>query len=443
MTKRPTSELAQILSDCKSLARGVRLEDQTAILAKLLTFEPNLDTPVHRWYKFKEGFSQGLVAYLLSQFPPNSAKTVRFLDPFCGVGTSLLSAETALDAAGVRQSAVRGVEVNPYMHFVTKTKMNWRRYDPVFMLRAADIAANGFRLRKRPQVPTLSTLNNTRFVDPNALRRILELRDKLILVAKGRTELQPLLLGLAAATERVFNLRKDGRALRFVARAGITVDEAVEQSWSTIAEDLQLNRISAGADWAVVRGDGRRSDLIFKGEQFDVILFSPPYLNNIDYTEVYKVEQWLLGFLNSGQQMTSQRRRTFRSHPSCTFPEYNDARFERVAKILGAPFCRLVEYASVDESWRRRLFLGYFSDMLRTLESCRRLLKPRGRIFLILGNSVHGTAERPIPIAADLWTAKLATAADLRVESILIGRRLPRRRMDWEGFRESVLVISR
>jgi DNA modification methylase len=31
---------------------------------------------------------------------------------------------------------------------------------------------------------------------------------------------------------------------------------------------------------------------------FDLILTSPPYPNNIDYSEVYKLELWLLGFID-------------------------------------------------------------------------------------------------------------------------------------------------
>src|SRR5437867_1167584 len=109
MTRRSTL-LSEVLHDCDVLVRGQRLDDRTGALGKLLSFEPNLATPVHRWYKFKEGFSRGLVEYLLKQYPPASNKSVRFLDPFCGVGTSLLSAESVLQAAGVRRIILRGIE---------------------------------------------------------------------------------------------------------------------------------------------------------------------------------------------------------------------------------------------------------------------------------------------------------------------------------------------
>ncbi len=441
---RQAIQLPDILDDCDLLARGLSIEDRTKDFGKLLTFEPNLNRPIHRWYKFKEGFSQELVEQLLTEFRPTPRRTTAFLDPFSGVGTSLLAAGSVLESLGAKDIRLRGVEVNPYMHFVSTTKLDWQRYDPVFLLRAAAVSTNGLGLKAKPEIPNLSTIKDHRFIDRDDLQRILDLREKIKLVAKGRPEVRPLLLGLAAGAERVFNLRKDGRALRFTPRENDTsVDQEMERAWGEIAEDLQVNFARRAANWKLAKGDGRRVDKIFKDEKFDVVLFSPPYLNNIDYTEVYKIEQWLLGFLKSSTEMVAQRKRTFRSHPSCIFPDYDDAKTDKVIQILGAPFRRLLEFAAREEKWRRRLFTGYFADMQRTLEGCQRLLKPTGRVFLVVGNSVHGTPECPIPVAVDLWIAKLAKRAGLRVDSILVGRLLPRRRMDWDGFRESVIVMSK
>jgi DNA modification methylase len=437
------TEITQILEDCDRLALGVRIEDRTTQFAKLLTFDANLTQPIHRWFRFKEGFSQQLVAQLLIEFPPPSQRTVSLLDPFAGVGTSLLAAASTLDLIGIKSIKLRGIEVNPYIHFVAQTKLDWQRYDAVCFQRAAARATNGLRLPVAPEIPTLSTIANEQYIHRSDLMRMLELRDKVRVIAQGRPELRPLLLGIAAGAERIFNLRKDGRALRYVPREGSpNVDEEIERSWSEIAEDLQLNLPVTRADWRIVKGDGRRADHIFSN-CFDYILFSPPYLNNIDYTEVYKIEQWLLGFLVTADQMVAQRRRTFRSHPSCLFPDYPDAELDNTNEILGSSFKRLLRYAGAHEPWRARLFSGYFADMLRTLRACHRRLKRGGRVFIIVGNSTHGSPERPIPVATDLWTAQLARHANLRLESILIGRFLPRRRTRWEAYRESIVVLSK
>src|ERR1700730_17866598 len=97
------TELCTILEDHSKLADKIRLRDSQAELASLLRFDANLNAPVHRWFKFKESFSLGLVPRLLHEYLPKSATSIRFLDPFCGVATSLLSAEDALRKIGVKK----------------------------------------------------------------------------------------------------------------------------------------------------------------------------------------------------------------------------------------------------------------------------------------------------------------------------------------------------
>jgi hypothetical protein len=441
-TRTLVISVSDILEDCEKLSRGVPIEDRRADLESLMRFQPNLEEPVHRWVNYKEGFSGDLVVKLLSEHLRWEGRCLSFLDPFCGVGTSLLAAEEFLEKLAVRSGRLRGVEVNPYAEFAARTKLSWNKYDPALLMRVAAISTNGLRLPQTPALPTLSTIKNPKFISPNALRQLVDLREKIRLAAKGRPELKPLLLGLASAAERIFKLRKDGRALRYTpGKEEAPVLEEAMKSWLVIAEDLQLGKQRRPVDYKIAKGDGRRVDRIFR-ERFDVILFSPPYLNNIDYTEVYKIELWLLGFLKTSRQMLEQRRRTFRSHPSCLFPSAEDASCQEAATTLGIGFERLSEYASYKERWRGRLFTEYFADMLRTLRGCRRLITPRGKIFLIVGNSLHGNAEHPIPVATDLWTCKLASAAGLRVEALLVARQLPRRNLNTTLMRESVIVLS-
>ena len=56
---------------------------------KLVTFIPNKRTPIHNWYYYKEGYSRDLVQHFIEKWEINSNHKV--LDPFCGVGTTLLT----------------------------------------------------------------------------------------------------------------------------------------------------------------------------------------------------------------------------------------------------------------------------------------------------------------------------------------------------------------
>src|SRR6202158_5704708 len=184
-------ELSTILEDHSILTNRIRLRNSEAELATLLRFDANLSAPVHRWFKFKESFSLDLVPRLLGEYLPKDAKSIRFLDPFCGVATSLLSAEEALRKMGVKKLVLRGVEVNPYIRFVAQTKMAWDVYRPSVFVLAGQASLNGVALHRKPEQPTLSTLLNPRFVTPEDLGAIVELREKVRQLANHQREANP------------------------------------------------------------------------------------------------------------------------------------------------------------------------------------------------------------------------------------------------------------
>ena len=81
----------------------------------------------HRWFKYKEAFSSELLSSVLARLRTDqSARAIRMLDPYCGVGTSLLSAQL-LDA----KIESFGIECNPFSAFVARTKLSWHLMDAV------------------------------------------------------------------------------------------------------------------------------------------------------------------------------------------------------------------------------------------------------------------------------------------------------------------------
>src|SRR5712692_10416120 len=76
--------------------------------------------PVHRWFRFKESFSPDLLKAAIEDLRLEVGKSLRMLDPFCGVGTSLVAAQE-LQKEGYAITAL-GIERNPFMAFVAKTK---------------------------------------------------------------------------------------------------------------------------------------------------------------------------------------------------------------------------------------------------------------------------------------------------------------------------------
>jgi len=85
---------------------------ETALSRALVSYQANKGRAVYRWFKYKEGFSAGLIEYLLHRY--RVSKGV-LLDPFAGSGTALF-------AAGARGMRAEGIELLPIGQTVIATK---------------------------------------------------------------------------------------------------------------------------------------------------------------------------------------------------------------------------------------------------------------------------------------------------------------------------------
>jgi hypothetical protein len=278
-------------------------------------------------------------------------------------------------------------------------------------------------------------------------RRLIGIRNAIRAEGDSPTH-RALLLGLAAAVEPLSHTRKDGRALRLVDRPRQIVSAVLQSKWETIAADVSSMRTSHPCrnSVKVIAGDGRKP--LTYGVQpgsVDLIITSPPYPNNIDYSEVYKLELWLLGFIQDSTSFLELRKATFRSHPTCDLSRPEEDFLEKIkAHPLSQAFEPILSKLDAKrESWRRRLFVGYFSDTKSALEQYYQSLKPGGHALIIVGNSLHGGKYAPYLIATDLLIATLARSIGFDVERISVARSLRRRLMGNHFLRESLLVLKR
>lgn len=420
--------------------------------ASLVVPNGNETRPVHRWFKYKEAFSANLLDHLLRRVELGLAptSTVRLLDPFCGVGTSLVSSQL-LKSDAYSVEAI-GVECNPFSAFVARTKASWPLVDPV-RLRAlgSGVLANVKTARSSP-LPDLSSIKSGRCISGHAARQIIAIRDKLRAMQPS-VERDVLVVGLASCIEMVSKIRRDGRALRLVTKPRAILRRLLADRWECMAKDVERLRESCpkASRAEVVLGDGRRPGSSGVGEQtIDLILTSPPYPNNIDYNEVYKLELWLLGFVSSNSAFLDLRRETYRSHPTCSPVEgekEQEAEFAKLlekgplADLLGMVLRRAQTLDRQSSRGRSKVLFGYAYDTWCSLRAHRRLLKPGAFAVYVVGNSLHGAPEKPYLIPTDLVLACLAELVGFKVEHLIVARPLQRRLAGNHFLRDSLLIL--
>lgn len=454
-----------------AIATGVAVRDRVECYADLVGSAGLRSSPVHRWYYYKEGFSPLLPDRLVDSL--GTAGTGVVLDPFLGVGTTLVALRSRPDV-----TSVLGSEYSPFAHFVATTKIAAAQVDPKRLRRAArrliKFKADGRTLT----IPHLTSLNDERIFsrrdvyDLLGARRAIEEDDAL-----SEAERAFFLLGLAAIVEDVSGAMKDGRALRIRngrkrrpnalipakgAQASVDVRSTLNNQWLSMIEDCealsQLPKPSASV--RIAQGDAREvgalmtpdGGLLAACNSVGLALFSPPYLNCVDYSEVYKLELWLLGMVSTSAEFRRLREGTLRSHPSIAFPE------RPVPWTEGSPVFALIDAISgfLEDNLSRRpvgtMVRQYFADMYEVFLQLRNVVVPGGAVACVVANSTFSKRtssadnrreEWRVPIPTDVLLARLAESAGFDDVEVWAARDLRPRNVTSGSARESIVIARR
>ncbi len=462
--------LSQLRSATEALATGLPLSDQCAEFGELVGSAGLREAPIHRWYYYKEGFSPLLPVKILERL--GTAGTGVVLDPFAGVGTTLLALR---HVPSVTQ--LLGCEYSPFAHFVASSKLQALELDVqrlrVHSKRLSAFSADGRSLA----IPNLSSLRDERIFARRDLYDILGAVHAVNADAElTDSERAFFLLGVAAIVEDVSGVMKDGRALRIKngrrrRRNSLTPKEGrVNESgvravllnqWLAMIEDCE-ERAAGDAVPTInlVRGDARVvGELLSTADEHPVepgsvglAVFSPPYLNCIDYSEVYKLELWILGMVSDAPGFRRLREGTLRSHPSVAFPD------RPAAWEPDLPVCAFVDDVTAfleDNLPRRRvgtMVKQYFADMFEVYVQLSRLVSPGGSVACVVGNSTFSRRSKDdgasseswrVPILTDVVLARLAQAAGFDEVEIWAARMLRPRNVSSASARESIVVARR
>ncbi len=404
----------------------------------------NASTPIHRWFHLKEAFSSDLLKHVLADTGLRDQATLRVLDPFAGGATTATSLAELTAQRIFKQAVFHGFECNPFIQLVGSAKLTALQAPSKsfgrLAKRVAALAQHG-RVLAAP-VPDLATFKNHAYFDRNDLELLLRLRTAIEEAASSGADprdVQLVRLCLAATVEPVSALRRDGRALRHVpdkSRASPIATFLARAGW--VECDMPAKR--SPIQGRVHLGDGRlMSGIASRSASFDLVFFSPPYPNNIDYTEVYKMEAWLLGLIEDASAFRSQRLKTVHSHPSIR----RDSVLDRPRHIddLVAPILEVIPKDRYTHS-RREMIGGYAADMRRTLQSAWKWLRPGGQLVYVVGNSLHGNGQGFV-IAADLMMAEMARQEGFVVERLDVARHLRRRHSQSPFLRETVVFARK
>lgn len=375
-----------------------------------LTFRDSKKRPYHRWYPYVEGFSAEYVRETLRRF---AARNV--YDPFGGAGTCQLEASMA----GLPSFYS---EVNPFMRFVTETKVNaslWARANTQHSARVFESFQTELRSRaftKRARIASLQSYDEAfqdrDYFEERHLRDLLAARDLAIELSEGCEPLRSImLLAVAANVVRSSNMtrRADLRRRRSDEYKNRLVDVPafVAERIGQMAADLS-ELSGPHVETRCVSNDARKPEA---RSDFDLSLTSPPYLNGTNYCRNTKLEMWLLGWLAAESDLRVLRESAIAAGiNNVSRGRQNEHTFENVESIVKALQAR-------DGDRRIPLLVRhYFSDMMSVLEAVFQCLREGGVFVLDIGDSKFYGVHVP----TDLLLGEIAQEAGFSVETMRI-----------------------
>ncbi|MXW32333.1 MAG: site-specific DNA-methyltransferase [Rhodothermaceae bacterium] len=386
---------------------------------KTVSYQGNRGSPGFRWMKYKEAFSQSLVEDMLDWHRPN-----RLLDPFSGVGTSILTAAgQGLDATGIEimpvgvfaassiADAANGLVVDD---FVNESKS---------LLKHIESPGNTPSKHAFPHVRiTRNAFSSQTERDLGKAREFLSM---------GKDCLVNRLLGFACMSvlEQISYTRKDGQFLRWDNRSGRSLRSKMHKGdIPSLAHALSHRLQEMTDDFPAVKKTfggkpprfitGSSLDLLrdFPSASIDLVITSPPYANRYDYTRTYALElAWMgldqEGFSNLRQRMLTA---TVENHSKIETLRLSYAgtpdRFEQALsayerqEALQEVLCILRDHVhELGNPNVIRLLEGYFLEMAIVIAELSRILRPDGYVVMVNDNVQYHGEEVPVDfIFADI-----------------------------------------
>ena len=347
---------------------------------------PSHNLPFQRWYRFKEAFSPLMVAESLSGlgFWPSTC-----LDCFGGSGTTALTCQFL----GIESTSI---EVNPFLADLIEAKLS--KYDhgslvndfAVVVKKMSNRSANLRSIRYESWPATMVEPGvKDRWIFPReTFRRILTIREAIDeVVDPVNRRLLRVLLGSILIDMSNVVISGKGRRYRSNWQATQKTPRDVSVAFQTAFQmalfDISAHGTRACETYTLLRGDSRVQ--VDNVGQVDVALFSPPYPNSFDYTDIYNVELWVLGYLKSRADNTELRSSTLRSHVQI----HRDMTWEGLeSRELHKTVAALKKRG--DQLWDPHLpdMIGaYFADLVRILKSVRGKINPDGAVLMTVGDS--------------------------------------------------------
>jgi DNA modification methylase len=381
---------------------------QTALFETRITngfrdpaFSKNREVPLHRWVPWVAGFSAQFVQDCLDKFVPKDRRSQTWvLDPFAGVGTTLVEAY-------LRGLNVIGFEINPYAALAARLKLEARQVPAVEFARRIEAFEKHMERRELDHdaephsKPPSGFSGRTRLFSPKVERKILFALDFVGRIEDSRIrDLFRLALGSVMVSMSNYSYEPSLTRRSAVGKPDIgdaSVDVILSKKLRLMLDDIEWMKEVLHSVPRIGRGEVIPAS-IFAAQQHlkrsafvNLVVTSPPYLNNYHYPRNTRPQLHWLGFASGKGYNGAYENESFgkfwqtvRSSPPVDL-SFEHRRLENIVETLRGLNADEGQYGGA--GWANYV-ATYFNDAYRFCRLLSRLLRSGGTAVVVLGNSI-------------------------------------------------------
>ncbi len=347
------------------------------------TYTYNAKKRRHGWLRLTPAYSAKVVEEIIERYKD----AMNILDPFCGTGT------TALSAINLGHVATT-TDINPFLVWLARSKT--ARYSEVALVETWEIAKEAVDLTRREMVSPVNepALHNIeRWWTVEARNFLCHLKAAIQMLAGQNNPVSDLLnIAFCRMVVRLSNASFGHQSMSFKSKTQYRFALGLGGETSFLDE---LDFVLKGAveeptgDASVILGDARDlPNCLDTG--FDVVVTSPPYANRMSYIRELRPYMYWLGYLENGRSageldwltiggtwgIATSRLTGWEKSDCWLLPPDLSSVIDAIAHANNKNGALLANYIA-----------KYCEDMSQHFECLRRVLNPGARVHYIVGNS--------------------------------------------------------
>ncbi|MGD2248323.1 MAG: DNA methyltransferase [Candidatus Methanofastidiosia archaeon] len=361
--------------------------------------------PIHRWFNFIAGFSPEFVSKCI--IDANLGNDSLIIDPFAGCGTTLVEA----NVQGVRSI---GFEAHLFLANICKSKLLIETNIEIIHAIKDDLLTIDPNEKILAEYSKASKKFLGKLIPENSLITLVTACKKVDSYTDKKYAMAYMIL--SKVLDLCSHAKTDGiYKAPSTKKKAHSYDEALETVCDSISEDLLFSQFNKIKNLAKIIFQSSEDMSIVKKQSCDLLVTSPPYLNNFDYAEMTRMYLYFWSHAGNWGEITEKVRSKLIVNTTTALKGHKNSIWKYRAQIppcvhneLDYYFDALSEKRKVKAGKKRYNYIiyPYFYQMTHVLKNSHNVLKDGAAAHIIVADAaLYGIHIRTQEILASIMDA--------------------------------------